>query len=256
MSMHMQFSLAKPNSMTLIINTTIDPAAQTEGVPSGFLPDAAHATEKATRVPGQDFNDENRPDIVETTSLTQAQDLLEEHINRLAQERNKPMKPITVLIDGPSGAGKTWFAARLAEHMGWQTVHLDEFYPGWHGLHKGSEMVNSQVLRKMNPGFWRWDWQANAPAEWFSLDDRDNLIVEGVGAISEANIAAAHRRGSVVTVMVTGPREARRTRALDRDEGYEDWFETWEKQESEHFEQLLGTDLKPDLLWQWQYSAH
>mgnify|MGYP001156487692 FL=1 len=247
--------MAHPNSMTLIINTTIDPATQSEGVPSGFMPAEASQAEPVTRVPGQDVQDEDPPEVVETTSFVQAQDLLEENIDRLAQARNKPMKPVTVLIDGPSGAGKTWFAARLAEHMGWQTVHLDEFYPGWHGLQKGSEMVNSQVLRKMNPGFWRWDWNAHAPAEWFSLDGRDNLIVEGVGAISADNIAAAYKRGSVVTVMVTGPREARRTRALDRDEGYEDWFETWESQEAEHFANLLETDLKPDLLWQWQYAA-
>ena len=223
--------------MTLIIKTIIDPATNTEGVPNGFLPDEDKETGEVTAVPGS--VDAVADEVVETSSFEKAQDMLEEKIAQLAAQRNKPMRPVTVLIDGPSGAGKTWFAARLSEHTQWQTVHLDEFYPGWHGLHKGSEMVSDQVLRKMNPGFWRWDWHANAPAEWFSLDGRDDLIVEGVGAVTQSNIAAAMERGSVVTVMVTGPREARRSRALDRDEGYEDWFETWERQEAEHFEALF-----------------
>ena len=101
--------MAHPISMTLIINTTIDPATQSEGVPSGFLPAEASQAEPATRVPGQDIQDEDPPEVVETKSFVQAQDLLEENIDRLAQARNKPMKPVTVLIDGPSGAGKTWF---------------------------------------------------------------------------------------------------------------------------------------------------
>ncbi|MDN5883435.1 MAG: aminodeoxychorismate synthase [Corynebacterium casei] len=245
--------MANPNSMTLIIETSIDLADNTEGVPNGFLPNDEGDIGEITPVPvGQE---EAEQEVVETTSFEQAQDLLEDNIASLAAKRNKPMRPVTVLIDGPSGAGKTWFAARLSEHMLWQTVHLDEFYPGWHGLEKGSDMVKSQVLRKMNPGYWRWDWHANAPAEWYSLDGRDDLIVEGVGAVTEENIAAAARRGSVITVMVTGPREARRSRALDRDEGYEDWFETWERQETEHFARLFEADLKPDLVWEWQYRA-
>lgn len=251
----MQFLLAHPNSMTVIIKTTIDPAASAEGGPTGFMPSEDSASEEATAVPGQHREESDPPDTIEASTFEQAQDLLENKIAELAEQRNKPMKPITVLIDGPSGAGKTWFAARLSEHTQWQTVHLDEFYPGWQGLEKGSEMVNSQVLRKMNPGFWRWDWNAHAPAEWFSLDGRDNLIVEGVGAVTTANIEAATARGSVVTVMVTGPREARKSRALDRDEGYEDWFETWERQELEHFQRLVDEGLEPDVVWEWHYST-
>src|SRR5690625_700324 len=98
--------------MTLIIKTTIDPATQSKGVPSGSMPAEASQAEPATRVPGQGVQDEGPPEVVETTSFVQAQDLLEENIDRLAQARNKPMKPVTVLIDGSSGAGKNWFAAR------------------------------------------------------------------------------------------------------------------------------------------------
>ena len=54
---------------------------------------------------------------------------------------------------GPSGAGKTWASASLADCTGWRVVHLDEFYPGWRGLEEGSAMVAEQVLRENNPGY-------------------------------------------------------------------------------------------------------
>lgn len=167
----------------------------------------------------------------------------------LAAARKRPMRPVTVLIDGPSGAGKTWTAAALAERTGWRVVHLDEFYPGWHGLEEGSAMVAEQVLRENNPGYWRWDWEANAPKDWASVDERDDLIVEGVGSVTEATVDVAKQRGSVVTVRIDGPREKRRERALERDPGYEEWFETWERQEKEHFAQRA---VDADLTWEWR----
>ena len=80
------------------------------------------------------------------------QERLLEDVVKLAAARKRAFKPVTVLIDGPSGAGKTWTSAALAERTNWRVVHLDEFYPGWHGLDKGSDMVAEQVLRTMNPG--------------------------------------------------------------------------------------------------------
>lgn len=169
----------------------------------------------------------------------------------IAARTKRPMKPVTVLIDGPSGAGKTWLAARLAERANWQAVHLDEFYPGWHGLERGAEMVHEQVLRQMNPGYWRWDWEADAPGEWVSLDVRDDLIVEGVGSITKESLAAAEERGSVVAVFVTGPRDERKDRALRRDPDYAEWFEAWEAQESEHFANQSASKVSFDIRWDW-----
>ena len=78
------------------------------------------------------------------------QERLLEDIVKLAASRKRAFKPITVLIDGPSGSGKTWTSAALADRTNWRVVHLDEFYPGWHGLEKGSEMVGEQVLRTLS----------------------------------------------------------------------------------------------------------
>lgn len=94
--------MANPNSMTLIIETSIDLADNTEGVPNGFLPNDEGDIGEITPVPvGQE---EAEQEVVETTSFEQAQDLLEDNIASLAAKRNKPMRPVTVLIDGPSGS--------------------------------------------------------------------------------------------------------------------------------------------------------
>ncbi|WP_083319099.1 hypothetical protein [Corynebacterium sp. HMSC04H06] len=184
-------------------------------------------------------------------SIDRQQAYVVARVLELAAETKRPMKPVTVLIDGPSGAGKTWLSARLAERDNCQVVHLDEFYPGWHGLDRGSEMVYEHVLRQMNPGYWRWDWEANAPGEWMSLDARDDLIVEGVGSVTPESLATARQRGSVVAVWVTGPREERKERALSRDPYYAEWFEVWEDQEKEHFAELEAAGIEFDVHWDW-----
>ena len=43
------------------------------------------------------------------------QERLLEDVVKLAAARKRAFKPVTVLIDGPSGAGKTWTSAALAE---------------------------------------------------------------------------------------------------------------------------------------------
>lgn len=155
----------------------------------------------------------------------------------------------TILIDGPSGAGKTSFSALLAQRLPRsQVVHLDDFYPGWGGLAAGADMVARYVLRAESPGFWRWDWERDRRGEWVDLDGEALLILEGVGALTPAAVAAARRRGEVVNVWLDGPREKRRALALARDPGYEPWFGVWEAQEREHFAavdvEALGIDVR------------
>ena len=95
----------------------------------------------------------------------------------------------TLLIDGPSGSGKTTLANHIGFVLGIQVVHLDDFYPGWGGLAEGARMVADDVLDPVAPGFWRWDWEQNKRAEWVPLVPGADLVVEGVGAVTEASIS-------------------------------------------------------------------
>lgn len=141
--------------------------------------------------------------------------------------------PYTVLIDGPSGAGKTTLALTMGAALRITVVHLDDFYPGWGGLAEGARIVAEDVLREVDPGYRRWDWQRQQPGEWVALQPGGDLIVEGVGAVSEASVAAARRRGDVTTVRVVADAGVRKRRALRRDPGYAAFWEMWAKQEAE-----------------------
>ena len=137
----------------------------------------------------------------------------------------------TLLIDGPSGAGKTTLANQIGMALRIQVVHLDDFYPGWGGLEDGARMVAENVLDPVNPGYWRWDWERRARSEWVPLVPGADLVVEGVGAVTEASIRAARARGDVDTVRVTATEETRKARALERDPGYAPWWDMWAEQE-------------------------
>lgn len=140
-----------------------------------------------------------------------------------------------ILIDGRSGAGKTTYAEALARETGFTLVHLEDFYPGWGGLFDASRMVARDVLHPTNPGFTRWDWINNQPAEWMPIDPDASLIIEGVGAITEENLAAARRLGNVHTIKLVADADQRRDRALKRDPYFEEFWDMWAAQEREFY---------------------
>ena len=137
----------------------------------------------------------------------------------------------TLLIDGPSGSGKTTLANHIGAALGIRVVHLDDFYPGWGGLAEGARMVADDVLDPVAPGFWRWDWEQDRRAEWVPLVPGADLVVEGVGAVTEASISKAKARGDVDTLQVNAADATRKARALQRDPGYAPWWDMWAEQE-------------------------
>ena len=72
-------------------------------------------------------------------------------------------KPTITLIDGRSGAGKSHYAAGLANTSGAQVVSLDEVYPGWDGLDAGSWHIYTHVVLPISQGlparYQRWTGQ-------------------------------------------------------------------------------------------------
>lgn len=137
----------------------------------------------------------------------------------------------TLLIDGPSGAGKTTLAVLIGERLGIRVVHLDDFYPGWGGLAEGARMVADDVLHPTRPGYWRWDWQRQTCGEWVLLNPGEDLIVEGVGAVTGASLCAARRLGDVDTLRIVADDATRKARALSRDEDFAQYWDMWAAQE-------------------------
>jgi len=142
--------------------------------------------------------------------------------------RHRDQAVARILVDGRSGSGKTEFAQALAAVCpAVQLVRLDDIYPGWDGLEAASAHVHRDVLTRFR---WRrWDWTADAPAEWHELDPERPIVVEGCGALSRANYSLA-----TFGVWVELDTLRRRARARARDgESYAPHWDRWAAHEDE-----------------------
>lgn len=170
---------------------------------------------------------ENEPDVAMFNLASEFPDLVA-RVRKQAESR----RPV-VLIDGHSGAGKSTLAARLADALGYLVVSLDDFYPGWLGLAEASRMVARDVLAPHAPGYRRWDWQSNFPAEWVSLDAASPIIVEGSGAITPESAKLA-----TSTIWFARPEAERKELALRRDgDMFRPHWDIWAEQEQAHWDQ-------------------
>lgn len=152
-----------------------------------------------------------------------------------------------LLIDGRSGSGKTRLAERVvsacaAAGRPAQVLHVEALYPGWDGLAEGSEAL-AGALRS---GAYRvYDWIAGEFDARERIAPRAPLVIEGCGAITAANLAAARHwaagadvagRGSadplVRSVWLEVDAEVRKRRALARDgDVYTPHWDRWAAQE-------------------------
>jgi hypothetical protein len=143
-----------------------------------------------------------------------------------------------VLIDGPSGAGKSSLADLLVAE--WPTaavpqlVRMDDLYPGWSGLDAASASVGEDLLAPLRaglPGGWRrWDWAADAPAEWHAVDPAKPVVVEGCGTLARANASLAD-----LGIWLDAEDGLRKDRALARDGlAFETHWDQWQS-DFEHY---------------------
>jgi uridine kinase len=157
---------------------------------------------------------------------------LETILRHISEAMAVTSAPLTVLIDGPSGAGKTTLAQLIAEnwpHGGAEVFHLDDVYPGWEGLVAGSAITEAllSVRASGKPAHWqRFDWHADAHAEWNEIDPLHPLIVEGCGCLTSISAKSAQ-----VRLWVQAPDDLRQLRALARGgEDYESHWQMWDDQ--------------------------
>lgn len=142
-----------------------------------------------------------------------------------------------LLVDGRSGSGKTTFAGKLRGVLGWPVLHIEDAYPGWDGLAAGSAAVAGQMLNPDLLGFRRWDWHAYDWAERIPTPTNRSLIIEGCGALTEANLAAARALGDgeVWGVWLELDEGTRHARAMARDPEFDSHWGMWARQEDAHY---------------------
>jgi uridine kinase len=147
-----------------------------------------------------------------------------------------------VAIDGPSGAGKTVFAERLAAALEAVTgasppvVHTDDLLDGWADQITFWPRLEESVLgplRARRSGHYRgYDWHAGRFGdEWTSVPPASVVLLEGVTA------ARAEIRPEVsLSVFLSAPPALRLARTLARDgELLRPYLEIWQRGEERHF---------------------
>jgi uridine kinase len=153
-----------------------------------------------------------------------------------------------VAIDGPSGAGKTDFAAALAERLpAAHVLHMDDLYPGWDGLEQAVANVHDQVLAPLARGepaaYRRWDWGHDRQGHWQSLPATNLLLVEGVGSG-----AGPGRELESALIWLEADPEVRFRRGIERDgESYLPHWRRWAAREEALFA-LDRTRSRADLI--------
>ena len=165
---------------------------------------------------------------------------------RLATRQPACGTTTVVAVDGPSGAGKTSFVAGLADVTGADVLHLEDLYPGWHGLAATPGLV-ARVLAAIAVGdtgtAHRWDWATGLPGPLMHVPPARLLVLDGVG--SGATVV---RPFLSLLIWLEAPADVRKHRALSRDgDTFAPFWDVWADQEARHFA-AEGTRGRADLV--------
>ncbi len=157
-----------------------------------------------------------------------------------------------VAIDGPSGAGKTWFAGRLAAELGdAPVVHTDDLLDGWDDQFTSWPRIERLALAPLRAGrparyrSYQWD-TGNFTGEPVVVEPARIVLLEGVGSAR-----SVIRPELSLAVFVTAPHGLRLDRTVTRDAGHDlafrAYLERWRAAEDRHFAEQ-GTAAYADLV--------
>ena len=144
-----------------------------------------------------------------------------------------------VAVDGPSGAGKTRFAVRLAKRLDAPVVHADDLLDGWDDQFTFWPRLESQVLAPLRRGraggYRKYLWhRGRFGDETVTVEPAPVVVLEGVGSARRVI-----RPELSLTVFVDAPPELRLSRALARDGddsvAFRAYLERWRAAEDRHF---------------------
>jgi uridine kinase len=126
------------------------------------------------------------------------------------------MSTKVIAVDGPGGAGKSTFAARLADELGGaQMLHTDDFASWEDPINWWPRLVKEvlEPLSRNEPArFRRTNWGNPDHEEWGEVAPAEFVILEGVTASREA-----FQPFLTYSVWIETPRELRLDRGLARD---------------------------------------
>ena len=143
-------------------------------------------------------------------------------------------------IDGPAGAGKTTFAAKLEaellEHSTVKVIHMDDLYNGWdnalsNALSEILDRISTAHLAGREFVIKKFNWQTMQFDSEEQVALTDYLIIEGVGAAQQIV-----RETGATTYWLDIEPEIGLRRVLDRDGAHiEAQMRQWQVDQDKHF---------------------
>ncbi|MGK5681284.1 uridine kinase family protein [Actinoplanes sp. URMC 104] len=144
-----------------------------------------------------------------------------------------------VSVDGPSGAGKTRFAAMLAAALACPVVHTDDLLDGWDDQFTFWTRLEELVLGPLRRGraatYRPYDWGTGGfTGPPVTVPPAPAVLLEGVSAARREV-----RPELTLSVFVDAPAQLRWERAIARDGddsvAYRKYLERWRAAEDRHF---------------------
>jgi uridine kinase len=144
-----------------------------------------------------------------------------------------------VAVDGPSGAGKTSFALRLAKELDAPVVHTDDLLDGWDDQFTFWPRLEARVLGPLRRGrpatYRRYLWHRGEfdPVP-VTLEPAPVVLLEGVSCARRVI-----RPELSLAIFLVAPADLRLARALARDGddslAFWSYLERWRAAEDRHF---------------------